>query len=314
MITFFGAPDPPPVGRVGGKAHALMQLTAQGFPVPPGFVLETGFFDAWTEILTGTPGWRAVLAADDGRLRAGCEELERRCADLSLDAGRRQTLREALANLGGTALGRLYAVRSSSPEEDLGQASFAGAYGTVLAVPPTEIESAVRACFTSLFDERIYRYRMRRGLAPTTPRLAVIVQELVDAEVAGIAFSLNPLNNCYDEAVVNANFGLAATVVSGDVDPDEFVYDRVARSVVGRRIGSKEYRLSAVEGGGIARHSGCPAGVACLSQRQIEGIVDLAAAVEAKRGEPVDIEWAMVGTGSPSSRPVRSRPISRFPA
>ena len=202
MITSFTTSGMPPAGRVGGKALELMRLTAEGFPVPPGFVLETGFFHPWMEELAG---------AGDG-LGESADSLKRRCGGLAFDAGRRRALDDALSCLVESGPRHLYAVRSSSPEEDLEQASFAGAYETRLAVPGEKLEAAILACFASCFDERIFLYKRQKGLSVEHPSIAVIVQEFVDADAAGVAFSLNPRNNCYDEAVINANFGLGESV------------------------------------------------------------------------------------------------------
>jgi pyruvate,water dikinase len=78
----------------------------------------------------------------------------------------------------------------------------------------------VRQSFASVFDERVVRYKLQRGMAIDRPRIAVIIQEQIASDCSGVAFSLNPLNNCYDEAVINANFGLGETVVAGLVTPD----------------------------------------------------------------------------------------------
>lgn len=270
----------PPVGTVGTKALELMRLTAEGFAVPPGFVLETGFFQPWMEELAGMPDWPRVLAgSSDG---------------LTLDAGRKRALDDALSGLGKGGPGHLYAVRFSSPEEDLEQASFAGAYKTRLAVPGEKLEAAILACFASCFDERVILYKRQKGLSVEHPSMAVIVQELLDADAAGVAFSLNPRNNCYDEAVINANFGLGESVVSGEAEPDEFVIDKVSRIQISERIGSKEHRSAPAVGGGVEKRPRAGPNSACISRRDREGIVEILKEVEARRGEPVDIEWAIL--------------------
>jgi phosphohistidine swiveling domain-containing protein len=283
MITSFTTSGMPPAGRVGGKALELMRLTAEGFPVPPGFVLETGFFQPWMAELAG---------AGDG-LKESADSLRRRCGGLALDAGRKRALDDALSGFGSGGSRRLYAVRSSSPEEDLEQASFAGAYETRLAVPREKLEAAIQACFASCFDERIFRYKRHKGLPVEHPGIAVIVQEFIDADAAGVAFSLNPRNNCYDEAVINANFGLGDSVVSGEVEPDEFVIDKVSRNLVSERIGSKEHRSAPAFNGGVEKRPRPEPNSACIPRSDREAIVDILMDVEARRGEPIDIEWAI---------------------
>jgi phosphohistidine swiveling domain-containing protein len=283
MITSFTTSGMPPAGRVGGKALELIRLTAEGFAVPPGFVLETGFFHPWMAELAG---------AGDG-FKESADSLKRRCGGLALDAGRRRALDDALSCLVESGPRHLYAVRSSSPEEDLDQASFAGAYETRLAVPREKLVAAIQACFASCFDERIFRYKRHKGLPVEHPDIAVIVQELIDADAAGAAFSLNPRNNCYDEAVINANFGLGESVVSGEVEPDEFVIDKVSRRLVSERIGSKEHRSAPAVEGGVEKHPRLGPNSACISPKDRDAIIDILMNIEARRGEPVDIEWAI---------------------
>jgi phosphohistidine swiveling domain-containing protein len=293
MIMSFTTSGMPPVGRVGGKALELLRLTAEGFSVPPGFVLETEFFRPWMEELAGVPEWARILAGAGDGLRESADSLKRRCGGLALDAGRRRALDDALSGLVGSGPRHLYAVRSSSPEEDLEQASFAGAYETRLAVPGEKLETAIQACFASCFDERIFRYKRHKGLSVEHPSIAVIVQEFIDADAAGVAFSLNPRNNCYDEAVINANFGLGESVVSGEVEPDEFVIDKVSRNPISERIGSKEHRSAPAVNGGVEKHPRIGPNSACISLKDREAIIDILMNIEARRGEPVDIEWAI---------------------
>ena len=137
-------------------------------------------------------------------------------------------------------IARFFAVRSSSPEEDLEGASFAGGYETTLGVTVETLEAAILHSFTSSFDERVFLYKKEHGFQLDHPRIAVVVQQQVDAESAGVAFSLNPLNNCFDEAVINANHGLGESVVAGEADPDVFVVDKLKREIIETRIGSKQ--------------------------------------------------------------------------
>ena len=85
MITSFTTSGMPPAGRVGGKALELIRLTAEGFAVPPGFVLETEFFHPWMAELAGTPEWARILAGVEGGLKESADSLKRRCGRLALD-------------------------------------------------------------------------------------------------------------------------------------------------------------------------------------------------------------------------------------
>ena len=111
---------------------------------------------------------------------------------------------------------QMYSVRSSSPEEDMQGASFAGMYETYLGVTTDRIEARIRDVFVSCIDFRVVAYKRQKGFDHTRYAIAVVVMTQIRSDSAGVAFSLNPLNNCYDEVVINANFGLGESVVSGD--------------------------------------------------------------------------------------------------
>ena len=215
IIIPFTSPELPALDQVGGKALTLMQMTAAGMPVPPGFVLTVQFFEPWLEMLKKSPAWKNLTKTDE--LSQAAKALQVLCGTLELTGDQKNALHEALKTFREHNHGHLFAVRSSSPEEDLEGASFAGGYETTLGVTVDGIEAAIRHSFTSSFDERVFLYKKEHGFCIDQPRIAVIIQQQVDADAAGVAFSLNPLNNCYDEAVINANHGLGESVVSGDV-------------------------------------------------------------------------------------------------
>ena len=113
----------------------------------------------------------------------------------ALDAERRARIDDVAAGFGTAS----YAVRSSSPEEDLSGASFAGLYESVLGVDSASLLDAVRVCSGSCLDARVLLYKLKMGFEPLAPAIAVVVQELVASEISGVAFSLNPLTNDFDE-------------------------------------------------------------------------------------------------------------------
>lgn len=131
-----------------------------------------------------------------------------------------------------TTNNQMCAVRSSSPEEDLEGASFAGGYETVLGVIKENIEEAVKTCFISCLDERVYLYKKEHGFNVNNPKIAVVVQKQIASDTSGVAFSINPLNNCYDEVVINANQGLGESVVSGIVTPDTYIVEKNKQQIL----------------------------------------------------------------------------------
>ena len=177
-----------PLDRIGGKAASLVRLARAGFPVPDGWFLTSEFFESWTARLGQSDEWREVcrLAADsmrrEGRagLTAACDAVKARARELVLDARQQRVLESLDAAVGED----VFAVRSSSPEEDLAEASFAGLYDTVLGVTGDRLEDAIRRCFVSCLDARVVIYKQERNLPVDVPRIAVVVQQQVASDVS----------------------------------------------------------------------------------------------------------------------------------
>jgi len=295
LIYPFATDETPELAQVGGKATSLISLTRHGLPVPPGIVLSVTFFEPWLAHVQQTPEWSRVLNSTPATLKQNCDALKATCAGFELDDARKQALAQALAALKTNSKPPLFAVRSSSPEEDLEELSFAGGYETVLGVREDGLADAIRRSFASCLDARVFVYKREHGLAVDRPRIAVIVQQQIAAETAGVAFSLNPLDNCYDEAVVNANFGLGESVVSGAVSPDTFIVDKVARTILERKAGKKETSVWLADDGGIYESPSPNRGQFCLTDAQALQVADVTAQVEGHYGKPMDIEWAFSG-------------------
>jgi phosphoenolpyruvate synthase/pyruvate phosphate dikinase len=288
----FTTAERPELAQVGGKAMSLILMTQHGLPVPPGFVLSVAFFEPWLEAIQQTPEWTQVLSSSPDELKQHCDALRALCTALELDETHKAALTQALEALKASGDSSLFAVRSSSPEEDLEELSFAGGYETVLGVREGDLEDALRRSFASCFDERVFVYKKEHGLAVDKPRIAVIVQKQIAAETAGVAFSLNPINNCYDEAVINANFGLGESVVAGLASPDSFTVDKVSRTVLERKRGSKETSIWLEADGGTFEEPSPSRARLCLSDAEVLELTDMLVKVEDHYQKPIDIEWA----------------------
>ena len=308
LLAFPGAPDGL-LDDVGGKGLALIQLAAQGQAVPPGVVLTSHFFAPWIVQVVASDAWRALLSAPEQARAALCATLKEHAAGLALSDLQCQSmaaLRSLLAQQGGSGL---FAVRSSSPQEDLHGASFAGGYDTCLGVGPDGLLGAVRSCFVSLFDERVVAYKVARAIALDAPSMAVVVQRQIASEVAGVAFSLNPLNNDYDEAVIDANWGLGDTVVAGEVTPDHWVLDKLAGTTLEQCIGAKQLSRWVRPEGGLTDRADARRTQPCLSADQLKRLLDVLLSVEAAFGHPVDIEWAIAAD---TIYLLQARPVTTF--
>lgn len=236
--------------RVGNKAATLARLLQAGFPVPHGRVLSTAAFDAST-------------SGDEQPTDA-----IRHCLD------------EIIRWAGGAPL----AVRSSATSEDLAEASFAGQYETSLGVEGlSELSRAVRACWDSLQTTRVRSYLP--GSPPETSSMAVLVQPMVDARAAGVAFTAHPVTGARDQVVIDAVSGLGDRLVGGEATPDRWVISW----------------SGSVEAAGLAD---------AIDADQAIQLAGLARRVEEHLGGPQDIEWAIENG---AIQLLQARPITALP-
>ncbi len=308
MIVHFDTQEQPSLSLVGGKGLSLIKLTQAGLPVPAGFVCTTRFFAPWLEQVAGSEVWQAVETAvrRSQPLTTATEALKQQCHTFTFTPAQNEQLNRALQPFPPDTR---FAVRSSSPEEDLEGASFAGGYTTTLGVSRPQILDAVRAAFASAFDERIFIYKQQQGFAHTLPTIAVIIQQQIAADCAGVGFSLNPLNNDYDEAVIDANWGLGESVVSGLVTPDHVVVDKVSLHIVEKRMGSKETAVY-LQGNGRVTQSPPPhPQTFSLTDSQIQELTQTLIKIETLYQQPVDIEWAYAQN---SLHLLQARPITTY--
>ena len=284
-------------------------MVEAGLPVPPGAVLTTEFFAPWIDEIQASAAWAALADATADKWATLCNELKRLCLDLRLTAAQRQSLEDLRKNLAALGDDVLFAVRSSSPEEDLASASFAGGYETRLGVRLADLDDAVRHCFASSLDERVLVYKKEHGFDVLSPRIAVVVQQQIDSEVAGVGFSLNPLTNDYDEAVIDANWGLGESVVAGLVSPDHFIVDKVGRQVVNKKLGAKQVSIWLAPDGGTIERKGHRSAELTLSDAQLGELTDMMCRIEELYEKPTDIEWAYAGD---KLHVLQARPITTY--
>ncbi|MFI6496517.1 PEP/pyruvate-binding domain-containing protein [Nonomuraea typhae] len=275
------------LAEVGGKAANLGELTRAGLPVPPGWALTTEAYHRAAE----QAGLPEVIE------RAG-EDLASQARDrllgTSIPPDVAERIRKAYAALGEDVP---VAVRSSATAEDLPFASFAGQQDTFLnVVGPEEVLLAVRKCWASLWTDRAVAYRESNGIDHAAVRIAVVVQTMVDAEVAGVMFTANPITGRRREAVIDAGPGLGEAVVSGAVNPDRFVADLDSGAIRERAAGDKKIAIRSVPGGGTERVETAADGF-CLTDGQVRDLARLGAQVEAHYGAPQDTEWALDAHG-----------------
>jgi rifampicin phosphotransferase len=300
----FKQTDLPDISLVGGKAQSLIKLINANFNVPDGAVLSVGFFDDWINALT-KQDFFSNFDFKSGDLLDLSVKLKNAAKALSFSESQTDIVDAILKAYGKDGL---YAVRSSSPEEDLAGASFAGGYETILGVSKDMMFDAIKKAFISCLDERVFFYKKQNGFDVSFIRIAVIIQRQIKSDVSGVGFSLNPLNNCFDEAVINSNTGLGESVVSGMVTPDEFIVDKKDLSIISKQLGSKEKAIIINTQNKVEVVNGQKT-ESSLSHSDVKSVTRLIASVEDFYGFPVDIEWAICDD---EIFLLQSRPITTF--
>jgi rifampicin phosphotransferase len=295
----------------GGKGSNLSLLTQRGFPVPPGFVLSQhayrDFIAAGRELLRSVETFHFD---DPGRLRSESEQLRQSLEKLQLPAEAAQEVREQLRKLPAD---QAFSVRSSSTMEDLASAAFAGQHETYLNCQGADlILDRIKACFLSLWFDRAIAYRHQQHFDHALAAMAVVVQQMVPCEVAGVGFSINPVTGDLGEVILDANFGLGESVVSGEGEVDHFVIDKATGAVRSAAIAQKTRKIIGVAGGGTREvRLGAEEGKRpCLDAKQLSALTSLITRVEASYRFPQDIEWGFVGD---ELFLLQSRPVTTIP-
>jgi rifampicin phosphotransferase len=288
--------------QVGGKAINLMRLTSAGFDVPPGYVVATDVYRSFIEAAgLGARIEELLSTACDGVV----DLLEQRTAEIrALIDGAPIVPELADAIIGAYArLGsdRPVAVRSSGTAEDLAEASFAGMHDTYLDVRGAEaLLDAVKRCWASMWTARATSYRSGKGIGHGEAGIAVVVQAMVESDVAGVMFTGNPITTATDEIVINATWGLGESLVQGVVNPDQFIVADDDLRVKARTLGSKQVKVVRDPDHGVGTVEMPVAAEEqarfALSDEQIAEVADVGRRVREFYGElPQDIEWAIAG-------------------
>jgi pyruvate,water dikinase len=271
---------------VGGKAHGLGVLLREGFTVPPGFAITT---DAYREHVAHN-NLRAVLSAD-----RTAEDIREAFETSRPSARLSEAILAAHEQLGGAT--QPVAVRSSATAEDLADASFAGQQETYLwLLGGEQVLQHVLRCWGSLFTPQAVAYRQHLGVPFDDLAMAVVVQQMVPAEVAGVMLTIDPVTGDPSAITIEAAYGLGAAVVNGEVTPDRFVVDKATLEIRTRALGDKHmaYRFDPSIAG--TRFEAVPPRrqrEACMSDAEVIELAGLGRRMEQAMGRPQDLEWAI---------------------
>ncbi|MFD2080796.1 pyruvate, water dikinase [Actinopolymorpha cephalotaxi] len=284
------------IAEVGGKGASLARLARAGLPVPPGFQVTTAAYRAFVgrdsrqdRILAAVSGLRAD---EPTRCEEAARKIGRLFAEGAVPAEVSAPVEQAYASLDDGNLP--VAVRSSATAEDLPGMSFAGQQDTYLNLRGRDaVLDAVRRCWASLWTARAIAYRIRHGIPASDVALAVVVQELVTADSAGVMFTVDPMTGDRAYVHVDATWGLGEALVGGQVTPDSLLVDRETFAVAHRETGDKSVRTVRTEQG--THEEPVPPhlrNAPVLDDRQAGELARIGVDVEELYGCPMDVEWA----------------------
>ena len=287
------------IPSVGGKGASLGEMASIGLPVPRAFVVTAQAFRRFL-IESGLENrlfscFEGLDVEDSAALDYAAEEAKRLVLEAPMPERIREDIRLAYRRLAPEPM--IVAVRSSATAEDLPDASFAGQQETYLNIRGEEdLLEAVQKCWASLYGARAIYYRSKQGFDDHSVNIAVVVQQLVHSEKAGVMFTSHPVTG---EAmtIVEGSWGLGEAVVSGTVSPDNYVFDKRAEKVIDRRIARKLVEIVSDGSKGTREVEISPSRqeVTVLSDEEIARLAKFGSIAEDHYGVPQDVEWAIVG-------------------
>jgi pyruvate,water dikinase len=305
LVIWFGDLRKNDIPLVGGKNANLGEMISAGLPVPPGFAVTAYAYEKFIktthiakkiyEIINKT-----VTDKNDPKQYAEASKKIRGLIE-------KTSMPEEIATSIKSAYKKLneklnlkdvfVAVRSSATAEDLPGASFAGQQETYLNVKgAAELIEKVVKCWSSLFTPRAIFYRNEKGFAHDKVFISVGVQKMVNSRAAGVMFTLNPVTGNTDEIVIEGNYGLGETVVSGAVNPDDFVVEKNTLKIKETRIAKKTVQYIRDPNTGETIHLDVPKDKQkqpCVNEEEILKLAELAKQIEQHYGKAQDIEWAI---------------------
>jgi len=288
---------------VGGKNASLGEMIGVGIHVPPGFavttdsylrfITDTGIKDTIFQTLSG-------LSTDDVEaLNNASAEVQNLINNFPMPGNVRAAIEEGYVQLCKKCVVEIVpvAVRSSATAEDLPTASFAGQQDTYLWVEGIEkVIDSVQRCWASLFTPRAISYRIKNDFPHEKVLISVGVQKMVNSRTAGVMFTINPTDGDPSKVVIEGSWGLGETVVSGSVNPDKFVVDKVLLETTEKTISTKHIECvydrnkGEVINADVAADMQC---TCCLEAQEVRELVKMAKDIEVHYGCPMDIEWAI---------------------
>lgn len=300
QIVWFNEIDKDDIGLVGGKGANLGEMASTDLPVPNGFIVTSG---AYFQFLKEN-NLEKIIKEASKEIDLEQPETVNRAANKVKPAIKKGKISEELAKeiisayakLGSLLKNSYVAIRSSATAEDLPTASFAGQQETFLNVKgEANVVEKVRDCWASLFEPRSIFYRQQNNFDHLKVGIAVVVQKMIDADVSGVMFTIDPITNEKNRIVIEAVYGLGEFIVQGKVIPDKYVVDRRNFDIISRDIAKQTVQLTKV--GSLNKQTRVPKKLQTkrkLTDKQIIELAKLGKKIHQHYFFPQDIEWILL--------------------
>ncbi|RJR28092.1 hypothetical protein C4564_06030 [Candidatus Microgenomates bacterium] len=290
----------------GGKGASLAHMTQSGIPVPNGFVVSSRVYDEVVDDKTV----KSLLKAIDINNIEAVNRLSQKLQDYIKSLITPELIEKEILAVFDEQNLSLVAVRSSATSEDTKDASWAGELKTLLNSSKNDVLERVKECWASLFSPRALLYRFEKGFSNQKISVAVVVQQMVQSEISGVSFTIHPVTNRKSHILIEAVYGLGEAIVSGQVTPDQYLFDKdydvVLRAEAKKQV--KQLNLPKDLHGIVwEKTSEDLQNKQKLTYSQILDLATICKKVEAYYGIPQDIEWSF---WSNSFYILQSRPIT----
>jgi len=283
----------------GGKGASLGEMIQSGIPIPLGFVVLSSTFDYFIQETGIAEEIEVILKSADNKIPVtidlASEKIEKLINKQKIPEDIEKDIIDSFKNLNM----EFVAVRSSATAEDGAENSWAGQLESYLNTSEKTLLENTKKCWASLFTPRAIFYRFEKGLDKTKISVAVVIQKMIQSEKSGVAFSVHPVTEDYNQLIIEAGFGLGEAIVSGTITPDSYVVEKKSKNILDINISIKDKglyrsdRYSAGQGYNEWRNILEPeASSQVLTKEQILELSEIIIKIEKHYGFPCDIEWA----------------------
>lgn len=278
---------------VGGKAANLGELASMGLPVPGGFVITARAYERFVTEAGIKDKIHKMLAGLDVENTGQLNNTAGKIRDLIMKSRMPKALIEDIKKE-YSRMKDFVAVRSSATAEDLPDASFAGQQETFLNIKgEKDVLEAVQKCFASLFTPRAIYYRTRNNFPHEKVFLAVVVQKMVNADKAGVIFSVNPVTQNREEVIIEGAYGLGEAVVLGALTPHSYVIDKGTHKIKSKNISKLEWGYYRSKSGKTEKKEISHGHIEVLNENEAKALTKFTKEIEKHYRIPMDIEWAI---------------------